>query len=81
MSLLNGEDLNTAADVTHSFMRRNDGMFPFYRAALADTLYLRDELNETLGSVIRQEFCLWSNCADPTAVSQEVILRVWRRLG
>lgn len=76
-----GEDANTAADVTHNFMRRNDGMFPFYRTALADTLFLRDELNATLGSVIRQEFNLWSNCDDPIGVSQEVLLRVWRRLG
>jgi len=78
---LNGEDQSAVADVTHNFMRRNDGMFPFYRAALADTLYLRDDLNATLGGFIRQEFGLWSNCADPIAVSQEVLLQVWRRLG
>lgn len=74
-------DANIASNVTHKFMRRNDGMFPFYREALADTLYLKDELNTTLGGFIRQEFALWRNCDDPTSVSQEVIRRVWRRLG
>ena len=76
------EDANTAANITCEFMRRNDGMYPFYREAIG-----RCVLNETvnglsIAGVVRQEFNLWERCPETAIrVSQEILRRVWRRLA
>lgn len=79
---LSPENAALASNVTHKMMHTNEGMYPFYREALAHTNYLRADLNKTLGGFIRQEFKLWEKCGDAaTDVSEEILHRVWRRLG
>lgn len=82
---LTPQDASMAANATHKFMNSMSYPFPFYRQALGQTVHihhLKDDLNKTLGGFIRQEFSLWRECPDTAiAVSEEIIRRVWRRLG
>lgn len=82
---LDAAHASEAANVTYKFMNRMQFPYPYYRLALCRTIHmhhLKEDLNKTLGGFIRQEFNLWEKCGEAaTDVSEEVIRRVWRRLG
>lgn len=71
-------------DVVTDIMTRTDGMYPFYRQALQHVplFTLMSDVNQTFGSVVRQDYALWRHCPhNAIDVSQQILLDVWKRLG